>query len=84
MCQEIGSLWVALSQADTNRDLSGGMAQMVKNLPAMQETRVQSLGREDPLEKGMATPLQYSCLENPMDRGATVHGVAKSWTQLSN
>ena len=31
------------------------MAQMVKNLPAMQETRVQSLGWEDPLEKGMAT-----------------------------
>ena len=119
---------------------------MVKNLPAMQETWVRSLGLEDPLEKGMAThssilawkiprteepgrlqsmglqrvvhiigvgfpggangknlgdvrdagsipgsgrspggghghPLQYSCLENPMDRGAwwdTVHGVAKS------
>ena len=31
------------------------MAQMVKNLPAVQETRVQSLGWEDPLEKGMAT-----------------------------
>ena len=31
------------------------MAQLVKNLPAMQETWVQSLGREDPLEKGMAT-----------------------------
>ena len=31
------------------------MAQMVKNLPAMQETQVQSLGREDPLEKEMAT-----------------------------
>ena len=31
------------------------MAQMVKNLPAMQETQVQSLGQEDPLEKGMAT-----------------------------
>ena len=31
------------------------MAQMVKNLPAMQETRVESLGREDPLEKEMAT-----------------------------
>ena len=30
------------------------VAQMVKNLPAMQETRVQSLGQEDPLEKGMA------------------------------
>ena len=31
------------------------MAQMVKNPPAMQEARVRSLGREDPLEKGMAT-----------------------------
>ena len=31
------------------------VAQMVKNLPAMQETQVQSLGREDPLENGMAT-----------------------------
>ena len=57
-----------------------------KNLPAMQETRTQCLGRKDPLEKGSYL-LQYSCLENPMDRGAwwaTVHGVAKSWTQLSN
>ena len=37
--------------------------------------------------EGNGTPLQYSCLENPMDRGAwwaTVHGVAKSWTSLSN
>ena len=54
-------------------------AQMVKNPPVMQETWVQSLGWEDPLEKGMAT-LQYSCLANSMDRGAwwaTVHGVAK-------
>ena len=53
---------------------------MVKNLPAMQETQVQSLGQEDPLEKGMTT---LSCLENPMDRGAwqaTVHGVAKNQT----
>ena len=32
------------------------LAQMVKNLPAMQETQVQSLGWEDPLEKSMATP----------------------------
>ena len=85
------------------------VAQLVKNLPAMQEAQVQSLGREHPLEEGMAThssilglprglsgkesacnagdpgsvpgsgrspgegngnPLQYSCLENPMDRGA--------------
>ena len=44
-----------------------------------------SLGWEDPLEEGTATTLQYSCLENPMARGAwqaTVHSVAKSWTGL--
>ena len=37
--------------------------------------------------KAMAPPLQYSCLENPMDRGAwwaAVHGVAKSWTRLND
>ena len=48
----------------------------------MQAPQVQSLGQEDPVEKGMAP---HSCLENFMDRGAwwaTVHGVAKS--QLSN
>ena len=58
------------------------MAQSVKSLPAMQETWVQSLGREDPLEKETVT---HSCLENSMDRAAwwaTVHGVTKSWTQL--
>ena len=48
---------------------------------------VRRLGREEPLEKGNGHPLQYSCLENAMDRGAwwaTVHGVAKSQTQLSD
>ena len=38
-------------------------------------------------EEGNGNPLQYSCLENPMDGGArwaTVHGVAKSWTRLSD
>ena len=57
---------------------------MVKNLPVMRETWVLSLSGKEPLEKSMAT--QYSCLENPMDRGAwwaTVHGVTKSWTWLS-
>ena len=44
-------------------------AQMVKNLPAMQETWVQGLGQEDPLEKGMATHASVLA-ENPMDRGA--------------
>ena len=47
------------------------VAQMVKNPPAMWETWVRSLGWEDPLEKGMAgNPLQYSCLEKSMNRGA--------------
>ena len=53
---------------------------MVTSLLAMQETQVQSLGLEDPLEKENGNPLQYSCMENPMDRGAwrkTVHGVTK-------
>ena len=72
------------------------------NLPAMRRTQVQFLGREDPLEKedpgsipgsgrspgeGNGNPLQYSCLENPTDRGAwwvTVHGPAKSQTRLSD
>ena len=46
------------------------VAQMVKNLPAMQETLFQSLGWEDPLEKEMATHSDISCLKNSMDRGA--------------
>ena len=48
--------------------MSSLVAQLVKNLPAMQEMWVQFLGQEDPLEKEMA--LQYSCLGNPMERGA--------------
>ena len=53
----------------------------------MQETQAQSLGQEDPLEKEMGNPLQYSCLEDPMDRRAwqaAYHGVAKSRTRLSD
>ena len=60
---------------------------MVKCLPTMRETWVQSLGWEDPLEKENGNPLQYSCLGDPRDRGAwqaTVHGEAKSQTQLSD
>ena len=63
------------------------MAQMVENPTAMQETQVWSLGQNRPSGEGHGNPLQYSCLENPMDRGAwwaTVHGVAKSRTQLSD
>ena len=83
------------------------VTKLVKNSAAMQDTWVQSLGWEGPLEKGMSThssilawkipyspwgqgydnSLQYSCLENPKDRGAwqsTVHGVTKSWARLSD
>ena len=61
--------------------------QMVKNLPAMQQTQAQSLGQEDSPGEGNGNPLQYSCLENPMDRGAwwaPVHGVANSRIGLSD
>ena len=54
---------------------------MVKNLPAGQETQVQSLGREDPLEEEMATHSSIPAWGHPMDRGAwwaTVCGVTKS------
>ena len=56
---------------------------MVKNLLAMQELQSPSLGWEDPLDLGHGNPLQYSCPENPMFRGAwlaTVYGVEKSLT----
>ena len=45
------------------------VAKMVKNLPAIQETWVGFLGWKDSLEKGNDNPLQYSCLENSMERG---------------
>ena len=54
---------------------------MVKNLPAQQETQVRSLGLEDAPREGKSNPFQYSCLQNPTDRGAwwaTVHEVTKS------
>ena len=58
------------------------VAQLVKNPAAMRETWVRFLGQEDPLEKGKATHLQYSGLENSIN--CTVHGVTKSQTQLSD
>jgi len=59
---------------------------MVKNLPAMWEIWVQSLGWEDPLEEGMATHSSILVWRIPLDREArwaTVYGVTKSWTRLS-
>ena len=67
------------------------VAQMVKCLSTMRETWVPSLGSIPgsgrSAGEGNGNPLQYYCLENPMDRGAwqaTVHGVTKSQTQLSD
>ena len=60
---------------------------VVKNLPAELETEGSIPGSGRSPGGGNVNPLQYSCLGNPMDRGAwqaIVHGVAKSWTQLSN
>ena len=60
------------------------VTQMAKNLSAIQETWVGSLHQEDPLKKeGHGNQLQYSCLENSMDRGAwwaTDLGITKSQT----
>ena len=59
------------------------VAQMVKNVPAMRETWIQSLGQDDPLQEGMATHSSILAWSIPMDRGAwwaTVHGIAKSQT----
>ena len=63
------------------------MVQIVKNPSAMQETCVQSLGWEDPMEQGMASHSSIPAWRIPMDRGAweaTVPGFAKSWTRLSD
>ena len=59
------------------------LAQMVKNLPAMHETWVRSLGWEDPLEEGRATHSSILAWRMLMDRGdwwATVHGVTKTFS----
>ena len=59
------------------------VAQMVKNLPALWETQVQSLGQEDALEEGMATHSSILAWRIPWTEepgGDPFHGVAKSWT----
>ena len=63
------------------------VAQIEKNLPAMQESWVQSLGWEDPLEEGMATHSSILAWRIPRDRGAwqaKIHRVTKSGTQLND
>ena len=63
------------------------VAQMVKNLLAMWEIWIQSLGQEDALEKGAATHSSILAWGTPMNKGTqqySVHGVAKNWTGLSD
>ena len=61
------------------------VAQMEKHLPAMWETQVRSLGREDPLEKEMGTHSSTLAWKIPWtEEAGTVHVVVKSWTRLSN
>ena len=60
---------------------------MVRNLAAMRETWVRSLGWEDPLEEGTATHFSILAQRIPMDRGTwqvTVHGISKSGHKVRN
>ena len=84
------ALWLILEELMRPRKDAEGFPgiTVVKNLPAVQEKRdtgsIPDLGRSP--REGNGNPFQYSCLENPKDRGArwaTVQGVTKSWTRLS-
>ena len=80
----MGSVHIYCLELDKDKFPSYLVVEIVKNLPAMQETCVPALGQEDALEKETTIALKYSCLENPMDRGAwwaTVHGVSKGRTR---
>ena len=64
-----------------------GLAQLVKNLPAMQETWVQSVGKDDPLEKGMATCSSILAWEIPWTEEPDwlqSTGLQKTWQNLAN
>ena len=78
----LGILWASSTHVinQVRRLKASLVAQSVKNLPAVQETRVPFLGLDDSPGEGNGNPLQYSCLEDPKDRGARrapVHGVAR-------
>ena len=75
-------VWLSFREKD-DRGGASLVAQRVKNPPAMQETQVQSLGWEDPLEEKMAIHSSILAWRIPVNRGiwrAAVHGVAKSKT----
>ena len=91
---EAGNRELSLRSPSGKIHRASPVAQLVKNPPAMWETWIWSQDWEDPLEKGKATtpifcpgegkgyPFLYSGLENSVD--CIVHGVAKSWTRLSD
>ena len=82
-----GPPWWSNVKNPPTRAVSSLVAQRVKSLPAMRETQVRSLGREDPLEKEMATHSSILAWNIPMDREAwraTAHGALKSQTRLSD
>ena len=72
--------------SETHQKRASLVAQLAKNLPAVQETWVRSLGREDPLEKEMATRSSILTWKISwiQEMWASVHGVAKSWARLSD
>jgi len=63
-----GGLYFNISYFPPLNTTDSLVAQIVKNLPAMWETWVRSLGWKDSPGRGHGTPLQYSCLENSTDR----------------
>ena len=86
-------LWEVRTQWNDQKNISNQtpraslVAQMVKNLPAIQETQVQPLGQEDPLEKGMAMHSSILAWRIPMDKGAwwaTVHAAATAAKSLQS
>ena len=88
MCDVPSLLPAHLDISRVSRDFSGGSGgkESACNARATGDTNLIPGSGRSPGE-GNGNPLQYSCLENPMDRGtwpATVHGVAKSRTRLSN
>ena len=79
--------WDNIAQGHGYLYTASQVAQWVKNLPAMAEPQVTWIRSLPESEKspggGNDNPFQYSCLDNPKDKGAwwaTVHGVTKSWT----
>jgi len=82
---DIGKHWCALTPL---RTLTEGLRWRLREESACSVGDPASIPEsgKSPVE-GNGNPVQYSCVENPMDRGVwwtAVHGVAKSWTQLSD